>query len=164
MAHSLSQFLVPFTFNLPLRAIHSLLHVFGGEVQVSVIDPLDLEPVLEVVVSTAAKLHLQAIDGLLLETAARHVCVLVETDAVSQTHLAESERYWTLCLVPMPSSAILVVLIQWLQRWFINVLAVAELVLRKVCVFFPWILQTAHRLSAYINVLLQIKCQRPQAL
>lgn len=94
--------------------MHSLLHFFGGEVQVSVIDPLDLEPVLEVVVSTAAKLHLQAIDGLLLETAARHVCVLVETYSVSQTHLAESERYWALHLVPMPSSAILVVLFLWL--------------------------------------------------
>lgn len=67
--------------------IHSLLDVLGGEVQVSVADPLNLKPVPEVAVSTAAKLHLQTIDGLLLETAARHVCVLVEADAIPQAHL-----------------------------------------------------------------------------
>lgn len=71
--------------------IHSLLDFFGGEVQVSVIDPLNLKPVLEVVVSAAAKLHLQTIDGLLLETAARHICVLIEADAVPQAHLTEKK-------------------------------------------------------------------------
>lgn len=67
--------------------IHSLLDVLGGEVQISIADPLNLKPVLEVVVSTAAELHLQTINGLLLKTAAGHVCVLVEADPIPQSHL-----------------------------------------------------------------------------
>lgn len=67
--------------------IHSLLDVLGGVVQVSVADPLHFKPILEVVVSTAAKLHLQTIDCLLLKTAARHVCVLVEPNTIPQAHL-----------------------------------------------------------------------------
>lgn len=67
--------------------IYSLLDILGGEVQVSVADPLDLKPVPEVVVSATAKLHLQTIDSFFLETATRHVCVLVETNAIPQTHL-----------------------------------------------------------------------------
>lgn len=73
----------------PCAMIYSLLYILGGEVQVSVADPLDLEPVLEVVVSATTKLHLQTIDGLFLETATRYVCVLVETNAVPQAHLTE---------------------------------------------------------------------------
>lgn len=73
--------------------IHSLLDLLGGVVQVSVADPLHFKPILEVVVSTAAKLHLQTIDCLLLKTAARHVCVLVEPNTIPQAHLtAERER------------------------------------------------------------------------
>lgn len=72
--------------------IHSLLDILGGEVQVSVVDPLNFEPVLEVVVSTATKLHLQTIDGLFLKAAARNICVLVEANAIPQAHLtAERE-------------------------------------------------------------------------
>lgn len=72
--------------------IDSLLDIFGGEIQISVVDPLNFKPVLEVVVSTAAELHLQTIDGLFLKTASRHVRVLVETDAVPQTHLKSREE------------------------------------------------------------------------
>jgi len=62
--------------------IHSLLDVLGSEVQVSVADPLNFKPILEVVVSTTAKLHLQTINGFFLKTAARHVGILVEPDAI----------------------------------------------------------------------------------
>lgn len=72
--------------------IHSLLDILGGEVQVSAADPLDLKPISEVVVSAAAELHLQKIDGLFLETAARHICVLVETNAIPQAHLSEETQ------------------------------------------------------------------------
>lgn len=85
--HSLLWFVIPAPHNLLIHVIHSLLDVFGGEVQVSVVDPLNFEPILEVVVSTAAKLHLQTIDGLFLKTAARHVCVLVEANTIPQAHL-----------------------------------------------------------------------------
>lgn len=73
--------------------IHLLLDIFGGEVQVSVVDPLNFEPIPEIVVATAAKLHLQMINGLFLKTAAWHICVLVEPNAIPQTHLTlERER------------------------------------------------------------------------
>lgn len=68
--------------------VHSLLDILGGEVQVSVADPLNLKPVLEIVVSATAKLHLQTINGFFLEAATRHVCVLVETNTIPQAHLA----------------------------------------------------------------------------
>lgn len=64
-----------------------LFHFFGTEVQVTIADPLDLKPIFEVIVSTALKLHLQAIYVLFLEAAARGVCVLVETKAVPQAGL-----------------------------------------------------------------------------
>lgn len=67
--------------------LHSLLDVFGGEVQVSVVHPLHFKPVLEVAVSTAAELHLQTINGLFLETAAWYICVLVEANTVPQAYL-----------------------------------------------------------------------------
>lgn len=72
--------------------IHSLLDIFGGEVQVSVADPLNFKPVPEIVVSTAAKLHLQTINGLFLKTAARHVRVLVETNTIPEANLTVGER------------------------------------------------------------------------
>lgn len=74
--------------------IDSLLDFFGGEIQISVVDPLNFKPVLEVVVSTAAELHLQTVDGLFLKTASRHIRVLVETNAVPQTHLKCREEPW----------------------------------------------------------------------
>lgn len=126
-AHSRSQLCCPFAHNVPPCAIHSLLHFFGGEVQVSVIDPLDLEPVLEIVVSAAAKLHLQSIDGLLLETASRHVRVLVETDAVSQTHLARN----MLDVISKSSSAIVFTYLFYFLRRFSKLGNLAELVVKK---------------------------------
>lgn len=67
--------------------VNLLLHFLGAEIKVAVTDPLDLKPVPEVVVSTALKLHLQAINVLLLEAAAWGVCVLVEANAVPQANL-----------------------------------------------------------------------------
>lgn len=99
----------PFISQNLLIVIHSLLDLLGGVVQVSVADPLHLKPILEVVVSTAAKLHLQTIDCLLLKTAARHVCVLVEPNTIPQAHLTAGKRkkwsvwsfqkpfYWSVC-------------------------------------------------------------------
>lgn len=75
------------SLNLTLTVFHSLFDFLGSEVQKSAADPLNLKPVLEVVVATTAKLNLQTIDGLFLKTAARHVCVLVEADTISQAHL-----------------------------------------------------------------------------
>lgn len=67
---------------------HNLLfHFLSAEIKVAVADPLDLKPVPEVIVSTALKLHLEAIDVLFLETAAWGVCVLVEADTIPQAHL-----------------------------------------------------------------------------
>lgn len=74
--------------------IDSLLDFFRGEIQISVVDPLNFKPVLEVAVSTTAELHLQTIDGLFLKTASRHVRVLVETDAVPQTNLKCRDEPW----------------------------------------------------------------------
>lgn len=67
--------------------MNSLFDILGGEVQVSIAHPLNLEPIPEVVVSTTTKLHLQMINGLFLETASWHVCVLVEANSISQAHL-----------------------------------------------------------------------------
>lgn len=64
-----------------------LLHFFGAEVKVAVTDPLDLKPVPEVIVPTTLKLHLQPINVLFLEAAARGVCVLVEANAIPQASL-----------------------------------------------------------------------------
>lgn len=77
---------------LPSYYFHSLLDFFGGEVQVSVADPLNLKPVLEIVVSTTAELHLQTINGLFLETAARYICVLVETNPIPEANLIVGEK------------------------------------------------------------------------
>lgn len=72
--------------------VNSLFDFLGSEIQVSAADPLNLEPVLEVVVSTAAKLHLQTINCFLLEAAARDVCILVEPDAIPQAHLTATKE------------------------------------------------------------------------
>lgn len=79
--------------------IHSLLDFLGGEVQVSVADPLNFKPIPEVGVPTTAKLHLQTIDGLFLKTAAWHICVLVEPNTIPQADLtaereSKIERGW----------------------------------------------------------------------
>lgn len=67
--------------------VHNLLFDFlRAEIKVAVADPLDLKPVPEVIVSTTMEVHLQAIDVLFLEAAARGVCVLVEADAVPQAN------------------------------------------------------------------------------
>ena len=59
-----------------IRIIHSLFHFLGGEVQITVVDPLHLKPVLEVAVTTTLELHLQTVNGLLLEASTWGVCVL----------------------------------------------------------------------------------------
>lgn len=89
----LSSSCLPASHNFLLPVIHSLLDVLGGEVQVSAADPLNFKPVLEVVVSTTAKLHLQTINGFFLVTTARHVCVLVEANAIPQAHLTAERLY-----------------------------------------------------------------------
>lgn len=77
-----------YIYLLSTSAIVALLfHFLGAEVQVAIADPLDLKPVLEVTVSAALKLHLQAIYILFLEAAAGGVCVLVEAKAVPQAGL-----------------------------------------------------------------------------
>lgn len=87
--------------------VYSLLDFLGSEIQVSVADPLNLEPVLEVVVSTAAKLHLQTINGLLLEATARDVRILVEPDAVPQAHLKQRIPF-AKCFRELHNAAVLV--------------------------------------------------------
>lgn len=71
----------------PLPYIRLLFHFLRAEIKVAVADPLNLEPVPEVTVPTTLKVHLQAIDVLLLEAAAWRVCVLVEADTISQASL-----------------------------------------------------------------------------
>lgn len=66
---------------------HSLLDILGGVVQVSVADPLNFKPILEVGVSTAAKLHLQTINGFFLKTASGYIRVLVEANTIPQADL-----------------------------------------------------------------------------
>lgn len=86
------------TFIIDHKVCHDvnlLFHFLGAEVQVAITDPLDLEPVLEVIVPTALELHLQPINVLLLEAATRGVCVLVEADAVPQASF--QRRLQTAC-------------------------------------------------------------------
>lgn len=62
--------------------IHLLFHFFGAEVQVSVADPLNFEPIFEAVVATAFELNLEHVDGLLHEASSGSVCVPVELHAI----------------------------------------------------------------------------------
>lgn len=101
--YALVSFLIAAPHNLLNHVIRSLLDILGGEVQVSVVDPLNLEPVLEVVVSTATKLHLQTIDGLFLKAAARDVCVLVEANTIPQAHLTVEREAGVLCYLMLTS-------------------------------------------------------------
>lgn len=71
----------------PLLSSPLLFHFLRAEIKVAVADPLDLEPIPEVIVPTTLKLHLQTIDVLLLEAAAWCVCILVEADAIPQASL-----------------------------------------------------------------------------
>lgn len=71
----------------PLYYLHLLFDLLGVEIKVAVADPLDFEPVPEVIVPTALELHLQPIDVLLLEAPTRGVRVFVEADAVPQADL-----------------------------------------------------------------------------
>lgn len=61
---------------------HLLFHFFGAEVQISVADPLNFEPVFEAIVPTAFELNLEHVDGLLHEASPGGVCVPVELHAV----------------------------------------------------------------------------------
>lgn len=65
-------------------ALYSLSDGVVAHVQVAVADPLDLEPVPEVVVAAAAELDLGQVQCSLHETASWRVRVLVELDAVLQ--------------------------------------------------------------------------------
>lgn len=67
-----------------LCALYSLSDGVVAHVQVAVADPLDLEPVPEVVVAAAAELDLRQVQCSLHETASWRVRVLVELDAVLQ--------------------------------------------------------------------------------
>lgn len=61
---------------------HLLFHFFGAEVQISVADPLDFEPIFVAIVATALELNLEHVDGLLHEASSRGVRVPVELHAV----------------------------------------------------------------------------------
>lgn len=61
---------------------HLLFHFFGAEVQVSVADPLNFEPIFEAAVAAAFELDLEHVDGLLHEASSRGVRVPVELHAV----------------------------------------------------------------------------------
>jgi len=59
-----------------------LFHFFGAEVQISVADPLNFEPIFEAIVPTAFELNLEHVNGLLHEAPSGGVCVPVELHAV----------------------------------------------------------------------------------
>lgn len=61
---------------------HLLFHFFGAEVQISVADPLDFEPIFVAVVATALELNLEHVDGLLHEAPSGGVRVPVELHAI----------------------------------------------------------------------------------
>lgn len=63
---------------------HLLFHFFGAEVQISVADPLDFEPIFVAAVATALELNLEHVDGLLHEAPPGGVRVPVELHAVLQ--------------------------------------------------------------------------------
>lgn len=65
---------------------HSLFNVLGAEVKVAIADPLHLKPIPVVIVAAALEIHLKAVNGLLLETAAGRIRILVEADALPQTN------------------------------------------------------------------------------
>lgn len=61
---------------------HLLFHFFGAEVQISVADPLDFEPIFVAIVAAALELNLEHVDGLLHEASSGGVRVPVELHAV----------------------------------------------------------------------------------
>ena len=61
-----------------------LFDFLWAEIKVAVANPLNLEPISEVVISAAAKLHLHQVQGPLHVAAPRRVRVLVELHAVPQ--------------------------------------------------------------------------------
>lgn len=64
--------------------MYLLHHLFLRHVQVTVADPLDLEPVFISIVATAVELYLQHVHSTLKETSSRRVSVLVEPHGLCQ--------------------------------------------------------------------------------